>query len=125
MPLYMTQFAYTSETWAALTQNPEDHSEAFGQLAQTMGGSPPRGKLFSVSCDKVRDAFGDGRVVEGVAGLLQIVRLAITVAGLTLTLASVGRAFIVVAHPRELCYSAWPEGEKSASESGRGVEPTP
>ena len=38
MPLYMTQFAYTSEAWAALTQNPEDRSEAFGGLAQTMGG---------------------------------------------------------------------------------------
>ena len=38
MPLYMTQFAYTSEAWAALTQNPEDRSEAFGGLAETMGG---------------------------------------------------------------------------------------
>ena len=38
MPLYMTQFAYTSEAWAALTQNPEDRSEAFGRLVETMGG---------------------------------------------------------------------------------------
>jgi uncharacterized protein with GYD domain len=38
MPLYMTQFAYTSEAWTALTQNPENRSEAFGGLAQTMGG---------------------------------------------------------------------------------------
>ena len=38
MPLYMTQFAYTSETLAALTQNPEDRSEAFGKLAESMGG---------------------------------------------------------------------------------------
>ncbi len=38
MPLYMTQFAYTSEAWAALTQNPEDRSEAFGGLADSMGG---------------------------------------------------------------------------------------
>jgi len=38
MPLYMTQFAYTSETWAALTQNPEDRGEAFSNLAQAMGG---------------------------------------------------------------------------------------
>ena len=38
MPLYMTQVGYTSEAWAALTQNPEDRSEAFGNLAQTMGG---------------------------------------------------------------------------------------
>ncbi len=38
MPLYMTQFAYTSEAWAALTQSPEDRSEAFGRLTETMGG---------------------------------------------------------------------------------------
>jgi uncharacterized protein with GYD domain len=38
MPLYMTQVGYTSEAWAALTQNPEDRSEAFGRLAETMGG---------------------------------------------------------------------------------------
>src|SRR3712207_5243806 len=38
MPRYMTQVGYTSEAWAALTQNPEDRSEAFGSLAETMGG---------------------------------------------------------------------------------------
>ena len=38
MPLYMTQFAYTSEAWATLTQNPANRSEAFGGLAETMGG---------------------------------------------------------------------------------------
>ena len=38
MPLYMSQFALTSEAWAALTQNPEDRSEVFGRLAETMGG---------------------------------------------------------------------------------------
>ena len=38
MPLYMTQVSYTSEAWAALTRNPEDRSEAFGTLAETMGG---------------------------------------------------------------------------------------
>jgi len=37
-PLYMTQFTYTSEAWAALTQNPENRGEAFGNLAQAMGG---------------------------------------------------------------------------------------
>ena len=26
MPLYMTQFAYTQEAWAALVDNPEDRS---------------------------------------------------------------------------------------------------
>jgi uncharacterized protein with GYD domain len=38
MPLYMTQVGYTSEAWAALAQNPEDRSEAFGRLAETLGG---------------------------------------------------------------------------------------
>lgn len=38
MPLYMQQVAYNSEAWAALVQNPEDRSEAFGRLAETLGG---------------------------------------------------------------------------------------
>ncbi len=37
MPLYMTQFAYTTQAWAALTKNPEDRAEAFGALAAKMG----------------------------------------------------------------------------------------
>jgi hypothetical protein len=28
MPVYVTQFAYTPEAWAALTDNPEDRSAA-------------------------------------------------------------------------------------------------
>jgi uncharacterized protein with GYD domain len=39
MPLYMTQVSYTSEAWAAMTQNPEDRSEVFGRLTQAMGGT--------------------------------------------------------------------------------------
>ena len=38
MPLYMQQIAYDPEAWAALAQNPEDRSEAFGKLAESMGG---------------------------------------------------------------------------------------
>jgi uncharacterized protein with GYD domain len=38
MPLYMSQFAYTSEAWAALAQNPEDRSEPIRGLAEAMGG---------------------------------------------------------------------------------------
>ena len=38
MPLYMTQFAYTPETWAELTRSPEDRSEAVRGLLETMGG---------------------------------------------------------------------------------------
>ena len=39
MPLYMSQVSYTSEAWAALTQNPEDRSEVFGRLTEAMGGT--------------------------------------------------------------------------------------
>ena len=38
MPLYMSQFAYTSEAWTALTRNPEDRSEVIRGLAEAMGG---------------------------------------------------------------------------------------
>ena len=38
MPLYMSQVGYTSEAVAALTHNPENRGEAFGRLAETMGG---------------------------------------------------------------------------------------
>jgi uncharacterized protein with GYD domain len=38
MPLYMTQFAYTPEAWAALVDNPEDRSVPVRQLAESMGG---------------------------------------------------------------------------------------
>ena len=38
MPLYMTQFSYTPEGWAALAQNPEDGSQAVRTLVECMGG---------------------------------------------------------------------------------------
>ena len=38
MPLYMSQVSYTSEAWAKMTQNPEDRSEVFGRLTESMGG---------------------------------------------------------------------------------------
>jgi uncharacterized protein with GYD domain len=37
MPLYMTQFAYTREAWAALSKKPENREEALGALLQKMG----------------------------------------------------------------------------------------
>ena len=40
---------------------------------------------------EVREAFGDGKVVDGVAGLLRIVLLVIPAAGMILTLALVGK----------------------------------
>jgi uncharacterized protein with GYD domain len=48
MALYMTQFSYTPEAWAAL-RNPVDRSEALGRLAEQLGG-----KLVSLYY-----AFGD------------------------------------------------------------------
>lgn len=38
MPLYMSQFSYTPEAWAALARNPEDRREAVGRLAEAVGG---------------------------------------------------------------------------------------
>ncbi len=38
MPLYMTQFAYTPEAWAALVDNPEDRSAPVRALTEAMGG---------------------------------------------------------------------------------------
>ena len=38
MPLYMIQFAYTSEAWAALAKKPENRAEVISPLLQKMGG---------------------------------------------------------------------------------------
>jgi uncharacterized protein with GYD domain len=38
MPLYMTQFAYTPEAWAALVDYPEDRSAPPRELTEAMGG---------------------------------------------------------------------------------------
>jgi uncharacterized protein with GYD domain len=38
MPLYMLQFAYTSEAWAALQKNPQNRAEVLSTLANKMGG---------------------------------------------------------------------------------------
>lgn len=38
MPLYMTQFAYTPQTWAALAKSPQNRAEVFGALASNLGG---------------------------------------------------------------------------------------
>ena len=38
MPLYMTQFAYTSKAWEAFVKKPEDRGKVFGELVEKMGG---------------------------------------------------------------------------------------
>src|SRR3569623_3472242 len=38
MPLYMTQFAYTTEAWAALVDSPEDRTAPVRELVEAMGG---------------------------------------------------------------------------------------
>ena len=38
MPAYVTQFAYTAEAWAALTDNPEDRSAPVREQVESMGG---------------------------------------------------------------------------------------
>jgi uncharacterized protein with GYD domain len=38
MPLYLTRFSYTPETWAKLIKNPEDRREAAKQYIESAGG---------------------------------------------------------------------------------------
>ena len=38
MPLYLTRFSYTPETWARLTKNPEDRREAAREYIESVGG---------------------------------------------------------------------------------------
>ncbi|HEX2090011.1 MAG TPA: GYD domain-containing protein [Actinomycetota bacterium] len=38
MPLYMTQFSYTPETWARMAKNPEDRREAARAYIESVGG---------------------------------------------------------------------------------------
>ncbi len=38
MALYMLQFSYSSEAWAALSKNPVDRTEPISALAQKVGG---------------------------------------------------------------------------------------
>jgi len=38
MPLYLTRFTYTPDTWARLIQNPEDRRKAGQQYIESVGG---------------------------------------------------------------------------------------
>ena len=38
MPLYLTRFSYTPETWARLIRNPEDRRAAAQQYIESVGG---------------------------------------------------------------------------------------
>lgn len=38
MPLYLTQFSYTPETWSRLKSNPEDRREAARSYIESVGG---------------------------------------------------------------------------------------
>ena len=38
MALYLTRFSYTPETWARLTQNPEDRRDAARSYIESVGG---------------------------------------------------------------------------------------
>ena len=56
MPFYMTQFSYTPEAWAALSQNPEDRSAAVREAAESMGGrifSSPTALVSTMDCSSV------------------------------------------------------------------------
>ena len=39
MPVYLTRFSYTSDTWARLIQNPEDRRDAARSYIESVGGS--------------------------------------------------------------------------------------
>ena len=39
MPLYLTRFSYTPETWARLIDNPEDRRQAATEYIESVGGS--------------------------------------------------------------------------------------
>ena len=38
MPMYLTRFSYTPETWARLTKSPEDRRAAAKQYIESVGG---------------------------------------------------------------------------------------
>jgi uncharacterized protein with GYD domain len=38
MPLYLTRFSYTPETWSRLSKNPEDRREAARSYIESVGG---------------------------------------------------------------------------------------
>lgn len=38
MPLYLSKFSYTPETWARLTSKPEDRRKAAGAYIESVGG---------------------------------------------------------------------------------------
>ena len=38
MPLYLSKFSYTPETWARLTSNPEDRRQAARNYIESVGG---------------------------------------------------------------------------------------
>ena len=38
MPLYLTKFSYTPETWARLIENPEDRRQAAQEYIESVGG---------------------------------------------------------------------------------------
>jgi len=38
MPMYLTRFSYTPETWARLVKNPEDRRAAAKQYIESIGG---------------------------------------------------------------------------------------
>ena len=39
MPLYLSKFSYTAETWARLAANPEDRREAAAAYIESVGGT--------------------------------------------------------------------------------------
>jgi len=62
MPVYMTQFAYTPEAWAALLRSPEDRSRVLGEHLDRLGGQLAGAGL--VPGEREARGRGDGDVTQ-------------------------------------------------------------
>ena len=63
MPLYMAQFAYTVEAWAAFTKNPENRTAALQDLAKKVGAMIVKRALEEPIRQIVENAGLEGSVI--------------------------------------------------------------
>ena len=68
MPLYMTQFSYTTEAWKSLAKNPEDRSVPLKALWEKLGGKLVSfyycfGDFDGIAIGEAPDAVTDSAIV--------------------------------------------------------------
>jgi len=108
MALYMTQFSYTAETWAAMVKNPSDRGEVLGAFIEKQGG-----KLLSMYyCFGEFDGIAIYEYADNLAAMVNV--LATTVQGFlkatkTTVLFSMEEGVEAMSRTREVAYPA-PEG---------------